>query len=161
MRVSLGLSIPTQLQKKEAAMTATKVPSFTIGAVLAHKNGRGTPDASDFPALIAAAEAAGYAAAEACTPRPMHVVDATSGTRYEPVMDGVCGFAWITIRPATSALAKYLKSAGKGRPAYGGGLQVWVSQFNQSMQKKEAYAYAYAKVLTEAGFNAYAGSRMD
>jgi hypothetical protein len=38
---------------------------------------------------------------------------------------------------------------------------MWVFDYNQSMELKEAYAHAYAKVLRDAGFNAYANSRMD
>ena len=44
---------------------------------------------------------------------------------------------------------------------YQGGLIVWVTVGNQSMQKKEAYAQAMAKVLQEGGINAYADSRLD
>jgi hypothetical protein len=36
-----------------------------------------------------------------------------------------------------------------------------VRDFNQSLQKKEAYAYAFAKVLNQAGINAHVESRMD
>ena len=41
------------------------------------------------------------------------------------------------------------------------GLSVWVSEGGQSMERKEAYARAYADVLRAAGIEAYAGSRMD
>lgn len=46
---------------------------------------------------------------------------------------------------------------------YYGGTSVWVGGFNQSMQKKEAYARAFAAVVNEhvAGVSAYASSRMD
>ncbi len=77
------------------------------------------------------------------------------------VADGVCGFAWIKIRPANSSFALWAKKAGIAKPAYGGGLQIWVSGYGQSMQKKEAYAAAYAKVLSEAGIKAHSESRMD
>jgi malate synthase len=74
----------------------------------------------------------------------------------------VCGFAWIKIRPATSAFAKWLVKTGKARPAYGGGLSIWISAHNQSMERKEAHARAMAKVLSEKlGINCYAESRMD
>lgn len=36
-----------------------------------------------------------------------------------------------------------------------------VGQFNQSMEKKEKFARAFAKVLTDADVKAYAQSRMD
>ncbi len=81
--------------------------------------------------------------------------------RYAPVMDGVCGFAWVTIRPGTSSFARWVSKTGRGRKGYYGGIQIWVSGFGQSMTRKEAYADAFAAVLREAGVSASAGSRMD
>jgi hypothetical protein len=80
---------------------------------------------------------------------------------YAPIADGVCGFAWITVKPGNCGFAKYLVKKGAARRAYGGGVSVWVSAFNQSMAKKEAYARAFAEVLANAGIRAYAESRMD
>lgn len=119
--------------------------------------------------LVERAEAAGHAAAMGSTPTPMVVSehenmfnDASPVKKAYYVPDGVCGFAWVNVRPGTSRLAKYLKETGKGRTdSYEGGVKVWVSAYGQSMTRKEAYAHAYAAVLSEAGFKAYAGSRMD
>ena len=36
-----------------------------------------------------------------------------------------------------------------------------VSQYGQSLEKKEAFANAYAEVLSDAGVRAYVDSRMD
>jgi len=101
------------------------------------------------------------------------------------VADGVCGFAWVKIitqrnsgnknynRTLNVQFGNWLKKQGKVRRrqfedillpdsnAYDGGVDVWVSVGNQSMQKKEAYAHAFAKVLNEAGIVAYSNSRMD
>lgn len=78
------------------------------------------------------------------------------------VPQGVCGFAWVNIRPGNSSFARWCTKNSKGRPnSYEGGVNVWVHQFGQSMECKEAYARAFAAVLTEAGIKAYAGSRMD
>jgi hypothetical protein len=116
------------------------------------------------------ADKAGREAAEACTPVPMHVVERANPLddsspivkQYAPVMSGVCGFAWVSIKPATSSFAKWLKKNELGRPdSYYGGLTVWVSNYGQSMEKKEAYAGAFAQVLRDAGFKAYSMSRMD
>ena len=126
--------------------------------------------AAQFAAVYAKAVAAGMAAGNGSIPTPMIVgspstpfgndVDYSKKTYY--VADGVCGFAWVTVRPGTSAFAKWLAKTGKARKAYEGGMQVWVSEFGQSMQRKEAFAYAMAKVFTdELGVAAYAGSRMD
>lgn len=77
------------------------------------------------------------------------------------VSDGVCGFASVTVKPANSKFAKYLVANGLGRKGYGGGVCMSIRDFNQSLQKKEAYAYAFASVLNEHGIKAYVESRMD
>jgi hypothetical protein len=124
---------------------------------------------TQYRALWKRAKEAGEAAAKACTPTPMIVgtpthplgndIDPTKRVYYVP--QGVCGFAWISIHPATSGFVRWMKSQGIGRRAYGGGWQVWVSGYGQSMEKKSAYAGAVAAVLQEAGFKAYGESRMD
>jgi len=77
------------------------------------------------------------------------------------VSDGVCGFASVTVKPANSKFAKFLIANGLGRKAYNGGVCMSIRQFNQSLTKKEAYAYAFASVLNEHGIKAYAESRID
>jgi hypothetical protein len=120
--------------------------------------------------LLDSAHLAGLAAASMVVPVPMHVVqrenpfdDASRIThRYAPVMDGVCGFAWVTVRPANSQIAKVMATKfGARLDSYAGGMQYWISAYGQSMTRKEAYASAFAATLTAAGFRAYAGSRMD
>jgi hypothetical protein len=59
-------------------------------------------------------------------------------------MDGVCGFAWVVVKPATSSFAKWLKKTGWADKAYGGGLSIWIGGYNQSMTRKEAHAAAMA-----------------
>jgi len=77
------------------------------------------------------------------------------------VNDGVCGFASVIVKPANCKFAKYLKEQGLGRKHYYGGLSMSVRDFNQSLQKKEAYAYAFVRVLEQNGIEAYVESRMD
>lgn len=123
---------------------------------------------TNFQALWAEADAAGKAAAEACTPRPMLVGTAKglfddSFDESQPVYyvaDGVCGFAWITFKGNT-AFGRWAKAAGLARKGYPSGLAYWVRGYGQSMQKKEAYAQAFAATLRAAGVTAYAESRMD
>ena len=130
-----------------------------------------TAYANEIPATVyAEAHALGIAAGNACSPTPMVVgtpttplgndIDYSKDTYY--VSDGVCGFAWINIKPARGNFVKYLKKLGIGRKdEYYGGYTIWVSEFGQSMTRKENYARAFVKVLTENGLKAYAMSRME
>ena len=77
------------------------------------------------------------------------------------VEGGVCGFAGVVIKPARGKFVSYLKSIGIGNKHYYGGYYVSVHEFGQSLTRKEAYASAYAKVLSEVGMNCYVDSRMD
>lgn len=86
----------------------------------------------------------------------------------EYVEDGVCGFAWVDVYPQNKGNTrlgkeerKVLEASGFRKDVYGKKYYLWVSDFNQSMQKKEAYASAYARVLRENGVKAYSGSRLD
>jgi hypothetical protein len=120
--------------------------------------------------LLKAADDAGRKAADAKVPTPMYVVERASPLddnspivkRYAPVMGGVCGFAWVNVKPGNSRLANYMKAKGLARTdGYYGGVTLWVSRYGQSMELKEAYARAFAGVLSDAGIRAYADSRMD
>lgn len=121
----------------------------------------------DYSALFAKADAAGKAAANGCQPTPMIVgtakgfsneIDFRQPTYF--VADGVCGFAWVSFAGNT-AWGRWAKKAKLARSGYPKGLQIWISDYGQSMQLKEAYARAFAAVLQDAGIDAYAGSRMD
>lgn len=109
------------------------------------------------------AREAGLEAGEAVNPTPMNLVgrspDGTVTRFHEP--EGMCGFAWVTIRPGNSRFANHLKKRGLASKAYGGGVQIWVSDFGQSHERKSAYARAYANVLTKYGVKAQAGNRLD
>lgn len=135
----------------------------------------------DINAHLAAAEAAGKAAAAAHTPEPMHVVqhadvlDDSSPIvkRYAPVMGGVCGFAWVSLKGGTR-LANTMKKRYHGDGLmdrvrdlnfgndYPTGKRLSVMGYGQSMELKSAYAHAYAQSLREAGYEGvYASDRMD
>jgi hypothetical protein len=117
--------------------------------------------------LYQSAHAAGNAAVESTVVRPMIVrwVDPVSYTgeaiQEYVVDDGVCGFASVIVKPANSAFAKYLKDNHGAYKSYYGGVSLSIHDFNQSLQKKEAYAKAFAGVLVDAGINAHYESRMD
>jgi len=118
--------------------------------------------------LYQSAHAAGVAAVESTIVRPMIVrwcndpVSFTGDAVQEYIVDdGVCGFANVIVKPANSAFAKYLKDNHGAYKSYYGGVSLSINDYNQSLQKKEAYATAFAGVLTDAGINAYVDSRMD
>ena len=130
-----------------------------------------TTYANEIPATVYAdAHAQGVKAGNACTPTPMVVgtpttplgntIDYEKDVHY--VSDGPCGFAWINIKPARGKFVKFLKDNNIGRKdSYYGGYTIWVSGFGQSLDRKSAYARAFAGVLAENGLKAYSMSRMD
>jgi hypothetical protein len=133
-------------------------------------------DSSTFTQICETASEAGYAAVANLRVVPMVVGQETSlfsGTIDETkptyfVADGVCGFAWINVYPANKGNTRLgkeerrvLEAAGFRKNYYEKSYQLWISDFNQSMQRKEAYADAFAKVLRDNGIRAYSGSRMD
>ena len=77
------------------------------------------------------------------------------------VEGGACGFAGVVIKPARGKFVSYLKSIGIGNKHYYGGYYVSVREFGQSLARKEAYAEADAKVLSEEGMRCNVDSRMD
>jgi hypothetical protein len=123
---------------------------------------------SELKRIFDAAHAAGIEAANACTPTPMVVAqhenpldDSSPVEKRWLVPQGVCGFAWITLKPGTSRAARYAKAHLGARKAYHGGVSIWVHQFNQSYELKTAYASAFVQVLRDAGIDAYADGRLD
>lgn len=119
--------------------------------------------------LYREAMAAGRAAAAKVVPVPMVVQQhANMADDNSPVVKtyecagGVCGFAWVEVRPANSRFANYLKRMKLGRyHEYERAVVIWVSDYGQSMQRKEAHAAAMAKVFRDAGLRSYSNSRMD
>lgn len=88
--------------------------------------------------------------------------DRTPITESYFVESGVCGFAWINIRPANCGFANWCRKKGLGKTSgYQGGLNLFVHDFGQSLQRKEAFAHAFAEVLSKAGITAYGNSRID
>lgn len=74
----------------------------------------------------------------------------------------ICGFAWVNVKPGNSAFANWLKKNNHARvDSYYGGVCIWISQYNQSMDMKYSYARGMAKVFADAGIKAYASSRLD
>lgn len=123
---------------------------------------------NSWPELHSKADAAGRVAATQHSPQPMivqqhaNMLDDNSPVVKEYfVSDGVCGFAWINIRPGNCSYALWAKKNLGARKGYYGGMELWVRDFGQSYERKHAYATAYANVLKEYGIKAYAGGRLD
>ena len=81
------------------------------------------------------------------------------------VADGACGFAWITITPATCSFARWLAKNEIGYKAYAGGWQIpmhfFIGQIGQSIERAEAAAYACSQFLRDQGIKTHSTSRMD
>jgi hypothetical protein len=143
----------------------TLCPSTIEGAI--KKKEAGKPK-QDFQAIYNEARQAGLKAGNECVPVPMVVTEHANPLddnspvvkRYAPITSGVCGFGWISIKGNT-AFARWAKENKLVGNHYPSGYSFWVSDFNQSMEMKEAYAYAFAAVLNKHGIEAHAGSRMD
>lgn len=118
--------------------------------------------------------AAGQAAAEAAAPTPMYVGTAKSlfddsfdeSKPIYRVSEGVCGFGYVTIRPARGAFVTMLKKRGIGYKGYYGGWQATASHFgaprgSQSYERAMAAAQAAANVLRSYGIEAFAEGRLD
>jgi hypothetical protein len=110
--------------------------------------------------LAQRAEAEGRNRAYDCTPTPMlvrqhsNMLDDNSPVvkEYAPVMGGVCGFAWVNIKPGTSRFARWLKKSGLARTDnYDGGVTMFIHEYGQSYELKQAHAHGMANYLREQG----------
>ena len=116
--------------------------------------------------LFQAAHAAGMNALNAATPTPMRIVqtniwgEPVPDAKVYDVPEGCCGFAWVRIK-GNPAFGREMKKHGLFSRAYPTGLQFWVGEGGQSVERKEAFARAFAKVLRDNGIDAYAESRLD
>jgi hypothetical protein len=126
---------------------------------------------NDFKRVISDAHKAGMAAVESLHVTPMvveehaHPLDDNSPVVQSYfVEEGVCGFAWVRFRPANSTFAKWLHNNYPDETyvdSYAGGLCYSIHDFRQSLQRKSAYAGAFARSLSAAGINCHAESRID
>lgn len=126
---------------------------------------------------------AGHDALKACVPTPVvfseheDMLDDNSPVKQSWfVPDGVCGFAWVHMKCKGKAgqWIRALKRNGiaGGENERGPNIRInhdsyfhrysyWVGEGDQSMQKKEAFAEAFAAVLMKHDILCHAGSRMD
>lgn len=141
--------------------------SAAFKAMIANRPSAADRDAT-FAALYEKAQKAGEEAVKGFRPTPMlvaqheHPLDDNSPvTEAWLVNGGVCGFAWVNIRPANSSFALWLKRTGKASNAYGGGLNIRIRGYGQSYETKMRHAHAMAEVLREAGIKAFSDGRLD
>lgn len=127
---------------------------------IAHEKAARAARDSAFEKLWAEASAAGYAAGDHMTPRPMLVSDST-GRPIEHVDEGLCGFAWLNVRGANKGFGHWLLKTGRARRGYYGGAEVWIHAHNQSYERKLKHAQTMAHILKEAGIEASASGRLD
>lgn len=123
---------------------------------------------TDWQEVYDKAHEAGMEAGNNHKPTPMvvqqheNMADDNSPVKQQWVTDnGVCGFAWIIIKPGGCSFARWLKKNGLAKKAMGGGVRVWVGEFGQSYEKKMAYATAFASVVTKKGISCFSGGRLD
>jgi hypothetical protein len=147
-----------------------------------------TKTGNDFRALFDAAHLAGLKAARYARPRLTRVVNPIAGAMIEYAPDwasddaalGHCGYAWVRLRPATSAFARWCKARTMAqfgfpdrlcveRDPHLGGLVIDVNvqipreidRSGQSYEIKIAYANAFADILRSSGYCAQADGRLD
>ena len=128
---------------------------------------------SAYEILVEASEAA-EAAVKACTPRAIIVgdaiglsneIDESKPTYY--IEGGVCGFAFVVIKPARGSIVAELKKRKIGSAHYGGGYSFSSWQVAPSIRRDQSYERAVAAargavdVLKKYGVNAYVDARID
>lgn len=121
--------------------------------------------------ITEAAHAAGLAY-DNCEPQAMLVYE-TVGLSDMPkedgkawlVAEGVCGFAWLVVTPATSSFARWCAKKNIGYKAYQGGWTIsandLVPNAGQSYERKLAAMTAAAAVLRGHGITCRVDSRLD
>ena len=113
-----------------------------------------------FEAVWNMAISIGHLAAVAERPTPMGICD-SSGELIDIISEGPCGFSEIRIKGNTQ-FGRWAKKNAGFKNCYSGGLSFWVSAYNQSMERKQAFSHAVVTVLNEKlNVDAWSSSRMD
>ena len=138
-------------------LTAIEEQEKLLARTKAEKN-------TEFIAIYYEAYAAGMKAGQEAIPTPMVVSGGVPGEveKNYYISEGMCGFAWVTIRPSYGKFASWLKAMGYGSySAYDRAVLIWCHEFNQSVTRKEAFAEAFADVLTKHDIPCSSHSRLD
>lgn len=130
----------------------------------------------EFEKIYNEAVEAGMAALKAKVPTPMVVVqhknmldDTSPVEKAYNVPMGMCGFAWINIKPATQPFVRWLKKQAAGnehtnygfKDSYYGGWSIWAHEGGQSIELKQAFCEGFGKVLSKYLIENYTMSRLD
>lgn len=105
--------------------------------------------------LFELADKAGLDAHEATVPTPLFLKD------YEVVEEGEAGSASVVIKDARSGFAQWALQNNKGHVVENDGVHILVPSLSQSIDRKEAFARAFARVLALNGVAASIWSRGD
>jgi hypothetical protein len=129
---------------------------------------------SNFQNIYDLASDAGWEAGAENTPGAVVWQNSHSGKTYAPCFEGVCGFAWVIVPDENvsppGARRKWVKNqfglwlirmGHASRYSDVRGARLSVREFDQSLDRKYAYAKAFAKVLEYHGIPASAHERMD
>lgn len=115
------------------------------------KSAQRAADKSALTALVSDAynhaHSAGIAAGIASKVEPIGFVTGMtcpSDRELHYISSGICGFAWVDVKGARGLIRSALIDAGFSESAYKGGLSMWVGAFDQSYDRKSAYADAFA-----------------
>ena len=160
---SLMLSKVMGLKNKPSALAICKALASgeTPDNVIEFPTAPKAPARLSMAQIYDLADKAGKDAAAKCTPVPM-AVTTEQGRLIVWVNGGVCGFAWVKIRPAMGEFVSYCKRKKLGSTNdYCGGFDIWISAYGQSMELKSAYAAGFANELRSHGIAASAHSRID
>ena len=61
---------------------------------------------------------------------------------------GLCGFAWIIVKPGTSSFARWLVKTDRGSSdRYYGGVHIGITEYGQFLGQNEEYANSFAREL--------------
>ncbi|MEQ1929824.1 MAG: hypothetical protein ABL957_04720 [Parvularculaceae bacterium] len=106
-------------------------------------------------AIFERASSAATAAARAFIPTPMKFVG------FDIEMEGACGHAWLRIPDARRGFVRWVVKNGHAGKHYKGGAQIFADVASQSLDRKKAYAMAFAAVLLHNGIKCEVETRLD
>ncbi|TWD55363.1 hypothetical protein FB480_102173 [Agrobacterium vitis] len=95
--------------------------------------------------LFLLADENGRKAHDAVLPTPMVLVG------FEVIEEGECGSAYVVVNDARKGFARWLIKTGRGDRFYRGGASVHCRSQSQSVERAQAYALAFARVLALNG----------